>query len=96
LNRHHPKAKIVLRCNTLLGLHEAAVQHFGVVSLPCFLADPDPRLERIMQPPDELSAELWLLTHPVLRRTARVRALMDFLAEALIKEKDLIEGCLTK
>jgi len=92
LNHKYPKVKTVLRCNTLLGLYEAAVQGLGVVSLPCFLADPDARLMRILVPPDELTSELWLLTHPDLRRTARVRALMDFLAEVLEKEKDLIEG----
>ena len=92
LYRKYPKATTVFRCNTLLGLHEAAVQGLGVVALPCFLADPDTRLSRILPPPDELTCELWLLTHPDLRRTARVRALMDFLVEVLDKEKDLIEG----
>ena len=92
LNRKYPKAKTVFRCNTLLGLHEAAAQGLGIVSLPCFLADPDTRLTRILAPPDELTSKLWLLTHPDLRRTARVRALMDYLVEVLDKEKDLIEG----
>jgi len=92
LERKHPKAAVRLRCNTLLGLHEATVQGLGVASLPCFLADPDTRLERVLPPPDELTSDLWLLTHPDLRRTARVKALMDFLAETLEKEKDLIEG----
>jgi DNA-binding transcriptional LysR family regulator len=92
LNHHYPNAKTAFRCNTLLGLYEAAVQNLGVVSLPCFLADPDTRLKRLLTPPDELTAELWLLTHPDLRRTARVRAFMDFLENILEKEKDLIEG----
>ena len=92
LENKYPKAKTVLRCNTLLGLYEAAVQGLGVVSLPCFLADPDSRLSRVITPPTELTSELWLLTHPDLRRTARVRALIDFMAEVLEQEKDLIEG----
>ncbi len=86
------RVSVKLRCNTLLGLYEATVEGFGVSALPCFLADPDTRLKRIMSPPDKLASELWLLTHPDLRRTARVKALMDFLTEALQKEKDLIEG----
>ena len=92
LARNYPKAKVVLRCNTILGLYEAAVQGIGIASLPCFLGDPDPRLNRILNPPDALTSELWLLTHPDLRRTARVRVLVDFLVEALEKERDLIEG----
>ena len=96
LGTKYAKAKVKLRCNTLLGLHEATAEGFGVSALPCFLADPDTRLKRITSPPDELTSELWLLTHPDLRRTARVKALMDFLTETLQKEKDLIEGKLSK
>jgi len=96
LGRKYPKATAKLRCNTLLGLYEAVVQGFGVAALPCFLADPNTRLNRILPPPDELASELWLLTHPDLRRTARVKALMDFLTEVLQKDKDLIEGRLSR
>ncbi len=92
LDRNYPKATLGLRCNTLLGLYEAVIQGMGVAALPCFLGDPDTRLNRILPLTDELDSELWLLTHPDLRRTARVRALMDFLAEVLEKEKSLIEG----
>ena len=96
LGTKYAKAKVKLRCNTLLGLHEAVAEGFGVSALPCFLADPDTRLKRIMPPPDELASELWLLSHPDLRRTARVKALMDFLTEVMLKEKDLIEGRLSR
>jgi len=92
LDRNYPKAILGLRCNTLLGLYEAVTQALGVSALPCFLGDSDARLKRILPLTDELDSELWLLTHPDLRRTARVRALMDFLSETLEKEKMLIEG----
>jgi len=92
LNVKYPKAIIGLRCNTLLGLYEAAVQNLGIVALPCFLADPTKQLKRICTPVEELNSELWLLTHPDLRLTARIQALMNFLTDVLDKEKDLIEG----
>ena len=92
LKKKHPGALVTMRCNTMLGLYEAVKAGMGIASLPCFLADPDTRLMRILPPPDELTSELWLLTHPDLRRTARVRAFMDYLAESLQKERDLIEG----
>ncbi len=95
LDQNYPKAILGLRCNTLLGLYEAVIQGMGIAALPCFLGDPDVRLKRILPLIDELDSELWLLTHPDLRRTARVRALMDFLAEVLEKEKQLIEGQLS-
>ncbi|VAW76340.1 hypothetical protein MNBD_GAMMA14-91, partial [hydrothermal vent metagenome] len=31
--------------------------------MPCFLGDPEAGLQRLMDPPDELASELWLLTH---------------------------------
>ena len=35
---------------------------------------------------------IWLLYHADLRRTARVRTLMDFLVPAILKYRLLIEG----
>jgi len=92
LYRHHPDARVVFRSNTLLTLHEAAKQGMGAAVLPCFLADPDDDLARLLEPPKELTSEIWLLTHPDLRRTARVRALMEFLADAFQGDGTLING----
>jgi hypothetical protein len=35
---------------------------------------------------------LWLLTHNDLKRTARIRAVMDFFASALVADRALLEG----
>jgi hypothetical protein len=35
---------------------------------------------------------LWVLSHVVLRTTARVRIFKNFLVEELEKQRDLIEG----
>ncbi len=51
--------------------------------LPCYLADGNPALTRIGEPIPELATDLWLLTHPDLRRVARIRAFLAFVAEAL-------------
>ena len=34
----------------------------------------------------------WLLTHPDLRRTGRIRAVMDLLAQWLVGQRRLLEG----
>jgi DNA-binding transcriptional LysR family regulator len=47
---------------------------------------------RVLPPEPALAGELWLLTHPDLRRTARVRAFMEMLARGLRRERDLLEG----
>ncbi|MBZ9605133.1 hypothetical protein LB462_25225 [Phyllobacterium sp. KW56] len=64
----------------------------GVAALPCYLADPDPELRRVGSPLPDMEVSLWLLTHPDLRRVARTRTVLDFLAYHLGKRRALIEG----
>ena len=61
----------------------AAKSDMGLVSLPCFLADPDPGLRRLSEPDFPGFQELWLLRHPDTRDNARLRVLADDLAEAV-------------
>jgi DNA-binding transcriptional LysR family regulator len=60
--------------------------------LPCYVGDPDPRLRRVGEPMPEGDTCLWLLVHADLRRAARVRALVDFLAPRLAARSDLFTG----
>ena len=71
--------RIVYRADSVLAINAAARAGMGVAALPCYLGDADPDLRRIGEPCDELAVPLWLLTHPDLRRVARVRAVLDFL-----------------
>ncbi|MBB3230216.1 LysR family transcriptional regulator [Halomonas stenophila] len=71
------------RVDTLLGMFAAVREGLGQAVLPCYLADAEPALERLGAPIPELVTGLWLLTHPDLRRVARVRAFMEHLAGAL-------------
>lgn len=60
--------------------------------LPCFVGDIDPELVRLEGPIDEAASQLWLLAHPELRRTTRVRVLLDALWDALVAQRALFEG----
>lgn len=84
-------AAISFRANSLALLAKAAEAGLGVALLPCYLGE-SVGLTRIRDPLDEVSTDLWLLSHEDLRKTARVRALLDFLAEALAARRALIEG----
>jgi DNA-binding transcriptional LysR family regulator len=53
----------------------------GIAILPCLAADNDPGLIRLLPPERVRSVDLWLVVHRDLTRTARVRAVMDFLSE---------------
>ena len=59
--------------------------------LPCFLGDGDPRLRRLGEPMAREN-RLWLLIHADLRRSARVRALVDFVVPRLLAQRSLFEG----
>jgi DNA-binding transcriptional LysR family regulator len=86
------RARIALRADSVVSMRDVALTGVGVAALPCYLADRTPGLVRVHDPVRAMETGLWLLTHPDLRTTARVRALGDFLAEALGRERELIEG----
>ena len=65
---------------------------FGIGPLPCFIADAKPNLVRLSDINADFAAGLWLLTHPDLRQSARVRAFMDFMAAEIGKQRRWIEG----
>jgi DNA-binding transcriptional LysR family regulator len=84
--------RIVYKINTVLGLAEAAAAGIGLALLPCFIGSATPLLTRLTPPIAELANGIWLLTHPDLRQTARVRAFMDFAASEIAKRRKTIEG----
>jgi DNA-binding transcriptional LysR family regulator len=84
--------RIVYKVNTVLGLAEAVEASIGVGPLPCFIADVRPALVRLSPPNPDFSAGLWLLTHPDLRQSARVRVFLDFIAAEIVKRRRAIEG----
>ncbi len=87
-----PPRRVVYRTNSVLALAEAVEAGIGIGHLPCFVGDVRPDLVRLAPPEPRFSADLWLLTHPDLRKAARVRALLDFLAEEIARHRPLIEG----
>lgn len=71
---------------------EAAAAGMGLTFLPCFSGDTDPRLMRVPNVEPALDRSIWLLLHSDLRKTARVRAFVDFMAAAILKERPLLLG----
>ena len=83
-----PAGLIVMRTYTMAGQHYAVCAGIGIGAFPCFAADPDLGLVRVIEPLHDMENELWLLTHPDLRNIVHIRVLMDFLAA----DRDLLEG----
>lgn len=92
VQEHISPERIGYRVNTVLGLAEAVEQGLGIGHLPCFIGDVRQGLIRLGPPIPEFSADLWILTHPDLRHSPRVRVFLDFLADEVAKQRKLIEG----
>ncbi|MFD1704137.1 LysR family transcriptional regulator [Methylopila henanensis] len=84
--------RVVYRLSTVLGMAEAIAAGIGVGPLPCFIASSVPNLVRLYDPPAQVPAALWLLTHPDLRSSARVRAFMDHVGQELARRRHAFEG----
>jgi DNA-binding transcriptional LysR family regulator len=86
-------ANVTCRVDALPILRDAALAGLVLALLPCYLGDPASGLRRLTQKTlAEPRSALWLLTHDDLRRSARIRATLDFLAKALASERALLEG----
>ena len=75
--------RVVFRANSLVAMQAAAGAGVGCAALPCFMGDAATGLVRCGAPIESLASELWLLTHPDLRQVTRIRAVLDFMADAV-------------
>jgi DNA-binding transcriptional LysR family regulator len=55
----------------------------GAGMLLCLLADARPALVQLAPASPALDTEVWILSHPDLRRVMRIRTFVDFLASRL-------------
>ena len=92
LRSHHPLAHTRFRVNSPAFMLEATKAGQGAAFLACFRGDTEPLLRRIHPPIPEFDVGLWILTHEDLRATARVRSFMDFIAQQIAPDRDLLEG----
>ncbi len=92
LVQHVGEDRIGWRINTVLGLAEAVAEGAGIGLLPCFIAQTFPNLVPLSGPIAEIPGALWILTHPDLRSTARVRVFMDHVGAEIARRRTHIEG----
>jgi DNA-binding transcriptional LysR family regulator len=92
VQRHVAPERVVYKVNAVLGLADAIEAGIGIGHLPCFIGDARSGLVRLSSPEPDFAADLWLLTHPDLRQSGRVRVFLDFLATEIGRQRKLIEG----
>lgn len=90
--RHHPDVPVLMSVTSVPAMHRVLCCTRAQGLLPCYLGDPEPKLARRADVIDEIGTDLWLLIHADLRRSARVRALVDLLWPQLEAARPLLEG----
>jgi len=83
---------VVMRCDSFNSLLTLAEQGAGCAVLPCWLGDGSPVLRRVVPQCLEFRNQLWLLHHPDVLRSRRIRTVAEFLVESLRAKRDLLEG----
>ncbi|HYP63765.1 MAG TPA: LysR family transcriptional regulator [Acidocella sp.] len=72
-----------LRSSTVVAQAAACAAGMGLCILPCFLADGDARLMRVLPEQVDMTRSFWMVVHSDLRDLARIRVTGDFIAEAV-------------
>ena len=86
------KVNIVFKSDSMIVNNDAVRRGMGLLSTPHIVGSRVPGLQRLNLPVKEVERTMWLLMHPDLRGTARVKALMNHLLIGLQKEKDAFIG----
>jgi DNA-binding transcriptional LysR family regulator len=77
LAKQVPVDAIVLRVNSMWAAAQAAAAGIGKALLPDYLGR-EFDLAREDRQIAEIDSQVWMLIHPDLRRTAKIRAFLDF------------------
>lgn len=92
MTKHIPAANIKCTADTFPATRGLSRSGAGLCILPCFLGDADPELTRVAEPFAEMTTSLWVLTHPDVRKAAKVREFSSFLRHRLRDFQPLLSG----
>lgn len=83
--------RVAMHHATSTGLLSGVRSGFGLGVLPCIVADAEPDLIRCIPPRTDHGRQMWLLTHERVRHTPRVRLVIDFLYDRLMRHVRMLE-----
>lgn len=84
--------RVIMHHASAMGMMSAIRSGLGIAVLPCIVADVDPELVQCVPPKDDHGRQMWLVTHERVRRSPRVRAVIDFLYERLTAHIKMLES----
>lgn len=71
---------------------QACRNGMGISVLPCFMGDRDPDLIRIPPYTTEHKFDMWILSHPDLRKSTKIQTFVRFITERVFEKRALLEG----
>jgi DNA-binding transcriptional LysR family regulator len=92
LSRAEKAGAVVMRSSSAATRLAACLNGAAVAALPCFQADNMPGLTRLAGPDLVGSLELWLLTRADMAKLGHVRAVMDFIVDAIARQSARLAG----
>lgn len=92
LSKIKPLDQVGYRINSFHAIRQACVDGLGLALIPCFLGDGHPGLRQVLPPMTDLALDLWLLTHPDLRDTVRIKAVFQILQQELMQRAPRFAG----
>jgi DNA-binding transcriptional LysR family regulator len=75
--------------SNLLAQLQAAVHGFGLCVLPCFMADSNVLLTRVLKKQFSLKRSFHMITHSDIRNLARIQITLDFIAQEVASARGL-------
>ena len=76
-----PDLQPAIKSSNLIAQLNSTIAGAGICVLPCFIADDEPKLVRVLRGEFKLVRTFWLVLHSDLRNIARVRVTADFIVE---------------
>lgn len=75
---------------SIISQYNAIKSGLGVGILPCFLADNDPSLVKILPNEITITRSFWLVTHPEIKRLSRVETVWQYLKSLTENDQELL------
>jgi DNA-binding transcriptional LysR family regulator len=83
MRSHIPPDHVRLRVDAFSSMVALLRSGCGIGVLPAYVGAVEPELIAVSDDIEELANPVWLLTHPDLRRIARIRVFMRFVGDAV-------------
>ena len=88
LRKHVPEKCIIATSDKLSTLFKFAQQDLGIAALPHYVGQSDGNMVELLELPADCHRNIWILTHPDLRDTARIKVFMQFMYEQVVRKQN--------